>query len=117
MLCYVVLFAAELVISVLTESADAMIAFVRHMLILAAGIFGLISSLLLGARKVPRGKIWGNSPAGCAFIGLGLTAFGLLNVLQTGIPFGIYFILLILSLLFLVGLAIEYRTREQSVLF
>ncbi len=116
MLVYAFLLIAGFALTTFFEDTAPIISAVKDVFILAAGIFGLFISLLLSMDKVPSGKIWGNSPAGCVCIGLGLISFGLLKLLQTQVSFGIYLMLMILSLFVLVGLAIEYRTRKQGVL-
>lgn len=112
MVVYIILALLEKVAG-LVFSPNNLVAVIQSLCILSAGLFGFITAGLLGKRKVRTGFFWGNSWPGCLFLGIGLTAFSLLRMLQTALSFQAYMILVFLSLFFLAGLVIEYVTRKK----
>jgi len=82
--------------------------------VLLSGTFGIITAILLKTGQVIPGRYWGKSSLGAAFIGIGLIAFTALQYVPENVSFGLYLVLVVLSLLVLVGLVVEYRSRTLN---
>lgn len=115
MILYIFLFLLEKLIGLIT-GPENIIATVKDICILAAGLFGFLTAALLGLNKVRSGFFWGNSWPGCLSLGVGLTSYSLLRMFQTALSFPVYMVLVVLTLFFLVGLVIEYRTRKKILI-
>ncbi len=111
MVLYVLLYLVDYGTRFLTDGAVDL-SILLDVILVIAGLFGLTSAGLLYTGKVNSGSIWGNSVAGGTAIGVGLLAFGYSKLMQDIISFTFYMVLAALSLLFLVGLFIEYRNRS-----
>jgi|GEM_PF-5726826 len=115
MIVYIVLFLLEKLVGLITGPLNV-ISTVKDLCILAAGLFGFLTAILLGFEKVRGGFFWGNSWPGCLSLGIGLTSYALLRMFQTVLSFQVYMVLVVLTLFFLVGLVMEYRTRKKIMI-
>ena len=85
--------------------------------ILLAGLFGFFAAYRLSISRFRSSVSLGFNSIGNISLGIGLLAYGLLEIFETSLSREVYSVLLVLSMLFFVGLFIEYRSYKQQSYF
>jgi len=84
-------------------------------LFVCIGVFGLINALLLKLKIVAKDSaLWGPSAIGVLLMALGCTAMGLLFLYEDVLSGGVRLALGLLSLLFIAGLVVMWRTKARK---
>ena len=78
--------------------------------LLCAGAYGFTSSACLISHRVRIGGFWGSSPLGSCLLGIGATSMGILYLFEMQPPL---LMSLIPGSIFLVGLIVDHRAKQQ----